>query len=81
MNFDVEEYYCSVRNSYGFKVLLHTSNELPKISQYGISIGKGFETFISATPLLSQSSEGIRHIPINSRKCLFEEENYLSLFR
>lgn len=31
----ISEYYCSSTNSYGFKFLLHSPNEAPRITNYG----------------------------------------------
>lgn len=31
----ISEYYCSSTNSYGFKILLHSPNETPRITHYG----------------------------------------------
>lgn len=81
LNGDVNEYYCSSTNSYGFKVLFHSPNEQPKISRYGQMIANGFESHFVLTPLISEASNSIREIPKSIRQCLFENENSLSLFR
>lgn len=75
------EYYCSSTNSYGFKILLHSPNELPKISNYGTAIANGYETRVVIQPTLSEASYSIRSISRNIRQCLFESENFLSFYQ
>lgn len=75
------EYYCSSTNSYGFKVLLHSPNELPKIAHYGTAIANGYETRIVIVPTVSEASYSVRKVPKHIRQCLFENENYLSFYR
>lgn len=75
------EYYCSSTNSYGFKVLLHSPNELPKLSHYGTAVANGFETRFVIQPTLSEASYSVRKVPRKIRQCLFENENYLSFYR
>lgn len=81
LNVAAEEYYCSSRSSFGFKVLLHAPNEFPKIEHYGMSVGKGYETFVSVLPDFSEAANNTKHIPIKTRQCLFEKENFLSYYR
>lgn len=81
LNTTLKEYYCSSTNGFGFKVLLHSPNELPEIEYYGLGIANGYESRIVATPIVSTSSGAIRNIPVDIRKCLFEDENSLKLYR
>lgn len=81
LNANVKEYYCSSMNSYGFKILLHSPIESPKISNYGMLVSPGQETQIVITPALAHSSNNIRSVPKKLRACLFENENDLSYFR
>lgn len=75
------EYYCSSTDSYGFKILLHSPNELPKISNYGTAISNGYETRVVIEPTLSEASYSIRSIPQKIRQCVFESENTLHFYR
>lgn len=81
LNANINDYYCSSMNSYGFKVLLHNPIESPKISYYGMLVSPGFETQIVVTPSLAHSSNNIRSVPKKLRACKFENENDLSYFR
>lgn len=81
LNAEINEYYCSSTSSYGFKVLIHSPNELPKIAQYGISVANEFETNMVIMPTLSEASNSVRSIPKYVRQCLFESENMLTFYR
>lgn len=76
-----KEYYCSSTNSYGFKVLLHSPNEMPKIAYYGTAVANGYETRIVIVPTLSEASYSVRKVPRKVRQCLFESENFLTFYR
>lgn len=75
------EYYCSSTNSYGFKVLLHSPSEMPKIAYYGAAMANGYETRAVIQPILSEASYSVRKVPQSVRQCLFESENYLTFYR
>lgn len=81
LNAETEEYYCSSTSSYGFKVLVHGPNELPKIAHYGTSVANGFESNMVVTPTISEASYSVRNVPKHVRQCLFENENLLSFYR
>lgn len=81
LNANTKDYYCSSTSSYGFKILLHSPIESPKIENFGASISTSFETNIVLTPVLSQASPRIRRVPIETRACIFENENHLKYFR
>lgn len=81
MKTDIEDYFCSSTGSYGFKVLLHSPNDLPKISQYGVAVPSGYETRIVIMPTLSEASKAVRSIDKKYRQCIFENENFLSYYR
>lgn len=77
----ISEYYCSSTFSYGFKMLLHSPNEAPRITDYGTSIPPGYESRAVIIPTLSESTAAIRDMPIEVRQCYFENENILSYYR
>lgn len=81
LNADLKNYYCSSTSSAGFKILLHSPVEMPKIKDYGFSIEPGFETHASIAPQLNDASNLIRRVPIEIRQCIFEGENTLKFFK
>lgn len=47
----LSEYYCSSTNSYGFKVQIHSPNEVPRIANYGILIPRYIQlNFVRSHP-------------------------------
>lgn len=74
MNASTEDYFCSSTSSAGFKMLLHSPIELPKIADYGISITTGYETRIVVTPNLFDTAPALRRVSRNVRQCVFEDE-------
>lgn len=81
LNAAINEYYCSTTSSIGFKVVLHSPNELPEVSYYGLPTASGHESRIVATPVLSKASKAVRRMPMDIRQCIFENENFLSYYR
>lgn len=77
----ISEYYCSSTNSYGFKVLMHSPNEAPRITNFGTQVSNGYESRVVITPTLSEATEAIRKLPVVIRQCYFESENYLKYYR
>lgn len=78
---NLKEYYCSSTSSYGFKLLLHSPIESPKIAHFGMALSIGYETQMLVTPVISQASNRIRRVPTAVRQCLFENETDLSYYR
>lgn len=78
---NIRSYYCSSTNSVGFKVLLHTPTETPKISNYGFFITPGTEIRAVIDPKINDASQMIRSIPIRQRQCYFASEGNLAYFR
>lgn len=81
LNAAPNEYYCSSSSGYGFKVLVHSPHEFPEVDEYGLPIANGFESRIVTTPVISRASDAVRHMPMKIRQCIFENENFLSLYR
>lgn len=81
LNADVSEYYCASSSTLGFRVLVHGPHELPEIDEYGLSIANGYDSRIVVTPIISRASDAVRHIPMKIRQCLYENENFLKLYR
>lgn len=80
LNADVENYYCSSTSSSGFKVLIHSPIEIPRISSFGFFIAPGRETKVVISPKITEASDSIRKIPIARRQCMFANEANLSFY-
>lgn len=81
LDVDVVNYYCSSTSSYGFKALLHSPIETPKITNFGFFISPGVESKVTATPKISEATDLIRRVPMQQRQCVFANENNLSYYR
>lgn len=77
----INEYYCSSTNSYGFKILLHSPNETPRVTYYGTCISIGYETRAVVSLLLSEATAAVRKMNAKIRQCLFENENNLNFYK
>lgn len=73
---DIQDYDCSSTRSYGFKVLLHNPNDLPRVAYYGVAM-----PYRSDTPILAEASDAISRVPKHIRNCIFENENFLQFYR
>lgn len=80
MSTNVEEYYCALSTSYGFKVLVHTPDEIPSVVIQGMAISNGFETDMVVTPIITESGNSVRRIQRTIRQCLFQNENFLTFY-
>lgn len=80
LNADVDSYYCSSTSSSGFKVLLHSPIETPKVANFGFFVSPGLETKVVITPKISEASELIRKVPLQQRQCIFADEANLSYY-
>lgn len=81
LNVDMSDYYCSSTKSYGFKILLHSPNDLPTIAHYGVAVPNGYESRIVIQPTIMEASNAVRKVDRRIRRCLFEDENDLSFYR
>lgn len=81
LNADVANYYCSSTSSSGFKVLLHSPIETPKMANFGFFVSPGMETKVVISPKISEASELIRKVPILQRQCIFANEANLSYYK
>lgn len=75
------EYYCSSTLSAGFKMLLHSPIETPKIADFGFAVSPGIETHIIISPKISAASWSTLSLPRNKRKCFFTTERKLHYYR
>ncbi|XP_012159624.2 pickpocket protein 28-like [Ceratitis capitata] len=80
LDVESEEYYCSTSDSIGFKILLHNPLEVPNMREIGLLLSPGRETKIRIQPDKIESERYLRYISKSSRKCLFEDEEYLEMY-
>lgn len=64
----------------GFKVLLHSPIETPKMANFGFFISPGLETKVVISPKISEASQLIRKVPVQQRQCIFANEANLSYY-
>lgn len=81
LNADIADYYCLSTKSYGFKVLVHNPNDLPRVAEYGVAIPVGHESRLIVAPILSEASNNLRKLSKHVRHCIFEHENFLQFYR
>ncbi|XP_030378904.1 pickpocket protein 28 [Scaptodrosophila lebanonensis] len=81
LNASIGEYYCTKSMSVGFKVLVHSPAELPKVSNYGFLVTAGREARIPIEPVYEDALSSIRSIKKNVRRCLFSDEGDLAYYR
>nr|XP_012222920.1 PREDICTED: pickpocket protein 28-like [Linepithema humile] len=81
LDVEADEYYCSSTAGAGFKMLLHSPVETPKIADFAFSITPGEETRVIIRPRLSYASPSIVSIPKKKRKCFFTSERKLRYYR
>ncbi|KAI4503005.1 hypothetical protein M0802_002049 [Mischocyttarus mexicanus] len=78
---NIKEYYCSSTASAGFKMLLHSPVETPKIADFGFAVSPGKEVRVIVSPRISTASKNILTIPRRKRKCFFTTERNLRYYR
>ena len=60
----------------------HNPFSIPNILEgFGIEIEPGTSTMITVTPTVYEANENLKSIPIEKRRCRFESENPLKLFK
>ncbi|XP_066996104.2 pickpocket protein 28-like [Anabrus simplex] len=77
----IDEYFCSSTASIGYKLLLHSPVETPKIAQTGNFLTPGEEIRVSIRPSITNSTPQLRYIPKSKRQCVFSSEVYLKFYR
>lgn len=81
LNANVSDYYCSSTKSVGFKVLLHSPIEMPRISYFGMLLHPGRETQVDISPKVTSASYRARKTPLAIRRCIYPGEIQLKFFR
>lgn len=77
----MHEYYCSVSNGFGFKILFHSPRESPKIADLGYLLEPGVESRIAVNVDVQLATDSIRGIDYRKRKCFFTDEKFLRYFQ
>ncbi|KAF5276888.1 hypothetical protein FQA39_LY06439 [Lamprigera yunnana] len=77
LDLDREQYTSAIRPIYGLSVVVQSSIEFPEMSLQSHTIEVSEELTLSVTPKVFQSTESIRGMNINKRKCLFDNEGQL----
>ncbi|XP_025415309.1 pickpocket protein 28 [Sipha flava] len=78
---EIEEYYCSSEVSYGFKIMLHSPVETPKISSFGSFVSPGRETSIEIHPTVGMATPALANIEKEKRQCVYSAEKQLRFYR
>ncbi|XP_017783361.1 PREDICTED: pickpocket protein 28-like [Nicrophorus vespilloides] len=78
---DLAQYYCSSTSSTGFKALISSPIESPKVADFGFLIPPGDETRVTIEPIIMDATKGIKGIDIKKRQCFFNNERYLQFYR
>ncbi|EZA54394.1 pickpocket protein 28 isoform X1 [Ooceraea biroi] len=77
---ETDEYYCGFTSA-GFKMLLHSPVETPKIADFSFAIMPGKETRVILKPRISVANSRIIAIQQKKRKCYFTAERKLRYYR
>ncbi|KAL5275289.1 hypothetical protein ACFFRR_001294 [Megaselia abdita] len=64
----------------GFKIHLHSPDDVPRVSHQYIRIPFGKEVLISVKPSMITTSDGILNYTPEGRQCYFNNERYLKYF-
>lgn len=65
----------------GFKVILHTPNELPITTSNYFRVPLGQEVLVSVMPNVMTTSSGLKKYAPDRRVCYFDKERYLRFFK
>lgn len=65
----------------GFKILLHTPGEIPRVSKQFFRIPLEQEVVVSVKPNMITTSEGLIDYLPDRRQCYFNNERYLKFFK
>ncbi len=69
------------KNILYLQLLMHTPDSIPSMSQYGVALSPGTETFFSVTPnFVFAKQDEINKFEVGKRHCYFNGEKELSYF-
>ncbi|CAB3366736.1 Hypothetical predicted protein [Cloeon dipterum] len=78
---EINEYFCSSTASVGFKMLLHSPVETPKLSSFGFAIRPATENYITVQPQVRRSTKRVAKVSLRKRNCYFAFERKLHFYR
>lgn len=65
----------------GFKILLHTPDEIPRVSKHYFRVPLRSEVVVSVKPNMITTSEGLADYAPERRQCYFNNERHLQFFK
>lgn len=65
----------------GFRILLHTPDEIPQLDSHFYRLPFGVETMISVQPRAMATSDNLKHYTPMKRQCYFPGEKRLNFFK
>ncbi|XP_061393669.1 pickpocket protein 28-like [Musca vetustissima] len=74
------DYSCSLGTE-GFKIVLHTPNDVPLLSKRFVRISPHKEVAITVKPVMLTTSDGVANYSPEKRKCFLNRERYLKFFK
>ncbi|XP_013112148.2 pickpocket protein 28-like [Stomoxys calcitrans] len=74
------DYRCS-GGTQGYKIALHTPDDVPLLSKRFVRVSPGKEISIAVKPVMVTTSDGIASYPPAKRKCFLSHERYLRFFK
>lgn len=77
---DEIDYGCSGANQ-GFKIVLHTPDDVPFLSKRFLRLSPEKDVSIAVKPVMVTTSDGIAKYPADKRKCFMNSERYLKFFK
>ncbi|XP_059219966.1 pickpocket protein 28 [Stomoxys calcitrans] len=77
---DFFDYTCSGATQ-GYKIALHTPDDVPLLSKRFVRVSPGKEVSIAIKPVMVTTSDGIASYPAAKRKCFLNQERYLRFFK
>lgn len=80
LNASTSERYCSFEGNTGFQVQVHKPHEHPQPRTYGHWIQDAHETRLFVEPNVLKTTEMIKDIPMDTRRCIFQDESPLKFF-
>ncbi|XP_065173557.1 pickpocket protein 28-like [Atheta coriaria] len=78
---NLNEYYCTTTSSIGFKALLSTPIESPKMADIGMLISPGEEIRVAIDVDIEDATTGVAGIHYSKRQCFFARERKLRFYR
>lgn len=73
--------YACREDSNGYRLMLHTPDEMPQVASHYIKIPFDVRTLISVKPRVMSTSENLKHYKPKKRQCFFSGEKRLKYFK